>query len=214
MSIRNKILIPGLVLAGGIYGIYNLKNFSNEEQENKKNIIPITSSYKTTQGKFERTYRWDKILDEREKKHKIEKGLLKALGMREGEGDPLKLNESGDGGAGMWMFQPGTAKYCGLDIYGNSNKMGVDKSHGKKLKELVKENKYNYEKLAKLDERFDVYKSSDAAAKFLKKLYNQHGSWDKALSAYNRGQPAKNPEKTNHVKFIRKYQAYYNSRDN
>src|SRR3989338_6729370 len=174
-----KLGLAGLVLAGGIYGIYNLKNSSNEEQENKKNIISITSSDKTTQGKFKRTYRWDKILDEREEKYKIEKGLLKALAMRESLGDPLRLNESGDGGAGLYMFQPGTAIYCGLEVYGNSNKMGVDKFHGRELK----------------------------------KLYKRHNSWNKALSAYNRGQPAKNPDKTDHVKFIRQYQNYYNKRD-
>ena len=212
MKTLNKILISGVILAG-TYGIYNLKNSSNEEQENKKNIISITSSDKTIEGKFKRTYRWDKILDEREEKYKIEKGLLKALAMRESYGDPLRLNESGDGGAGLFMFQPGTAEYCGLQVYGNSNKMGVDKSHGKELKKLIKENKNNYEKMAKIDERFDVYKSSDAAAKFLKQLYNKHGSWDKALSAYNRGRPARNPDKTAHVKFIREYQGYYNKRD-
>src|SRR3989344_4069961 len=212
MKTLNKILISGVILAG-TYGIYNLKNSSNEEQENKKNIISITSSDKTIEGKFRRTYRWDKILDEREEKYKIEKGLLKALAMRESYGDPLRLNESGDGGAGLFMFQPGTAEYCGLDVYGNSDKMGVDKYHGKELKKLIKENKNNYEKMAKIDERFDVYKSSDAAAKFLKQLYKKHNSWDKALSAYNRGQPARNPDKTSHVKFVREYQKYYNNRD-
>ena len=212
MKTLNKILISGAILAG-IYGIYNLKNSSIEEQENKKNIISITSSDKTIEGKFKRTYRWDKILDEREEKYKIEKGLLKALAMRESLGDPLRLNESGDGGAGLYMFQPGTAIYCGLEVYGNSNKMGVDKFHGRELKKLIKENKNDYEKLAKIDERFDVYKSSEAAAKFLKQLYKRHNSWNKALSAYNRGQPAKNPDKTDHVKFIRQYQNYYNKRD-
>jgi len=39
------------------------------------------------------------------------------------------------------MFQPGTAIYCGLEVYGNSNKMGVDKFHGRELKKLIKENK-------------------------------------------------------------------------
>ncbi|MBI2056860.1 hypothetical protein HYT91_01255 [Candidatus Pacearchaeota archaeon] len=95
-----KLGLAGIVLAGGMYGIYNLKNSSKEEQKENsedKKIIFITASDKTTQGKYERTYRWDKILDEREEKYKIEKGLLKALAMRESYGDPLRLNESGDG---------------------------------------------------------------------------------------------------------------------
>lgn len=218
IKMKNKMLknlklgLAGLVLAGGMYGIYKLNNSSKENQKNKK-IIPITSPDWTTKGKFERTYRWDKILDEREEKYKIEKGLLKALAMREGNGDPLRLNSCGDGGAGLYQFQPGTAKAYGLDIYGNSDRMGRDRNHGKELKEIVKEYKNDYGKLAKIDERFDVYKSSDAAGKFLEKLYNSYGSWDKALSAYNRGQPARNPNLTAHVKFIRDYQDYYNSRD-
>lgn len=212
-----KLGIAGLVLAGGIYGIYKLNNSPKEEQkensEDKKNIISVTSPAWTTQGKFERTYRWDKILDKREEKYKIEKGLFKALAMREGNGDPLRLNSSGDGGAGLYQFQPGTAKAYKLNIYGDSDKTGRDKKHGKELKKLVEKHKNNYEKMAKIDERFDVYKSSEAAAKFLSELYDKHKSWDKALSAYNRGQPAKNPSSTAHVKSIREYQKYYNSRD-
>ena len=210
-----KLGLTGLVLAGGIYGIYKLNNSPKEDKENQENkkIIPITSPDWTTKGKFERTYRWDKILDEREEKYKIEKGLLKALAMREGNGDPLRLNKSGDGGAGMYQFQPGTAKYCGLKVCGDSEIMSIDMEHGRELRKLTHKYKNNYSKLAKIDERFDVYKSSEAAGKFLKKLYNKYGSWDRALSAYNRGQPARNPSSTAHVKFIREYQKYYNGRD-
>lgn len=214
MTLINKLKLglTGIILAGGIYGIYNLKNSSKEEQKNKK-IIPITSPDWTIKGAFQRTYRWDDILDKIEKEHGIERGLIKALAMQEGRGDPLRLNSSGDGGAGMYQFQPGTAKYCGLNIYGNSDVMSIDRNHGKKLKELIKKHKNNYSELAKIDERFDVYKSSDAAGKFLSKLFNKHKSWDKALSAYNRGQPARNCSSTAHVKNIRSYQEYYNKRD-
>src|SRR3989344_4867458 len=186
-----KIAIP---LIGLTYFNCNI-----EEESNQKIIPKITASASTTHGKYERTYRWDKILDEKEEKYKIEKGLLKGLAMIESYGDPLRLNESSDGGAGLFMFQPETGK---------------DKEHGKKLEKVIRENKYNYEKMAEIDERFDVYKSSEAAAKFLKALYGKHGSWDKALSAYNRGTPAKYPCLTNHVHFTRKYQKYYNKKDN
>ncbi|MEK6845024.1 MAG: transglycosylase SLT domain-containing protein [Nanoarchaeota archaeon] len=203
-----KKILP-LVISGSLF----LGNCEDKEN-NKTGLNPIIISDKTTLGKFERTYRWDKILDEREEKYKIEKGLLKGLAMMEGYGDPLRLNMNGDGGAGLFQFQPGTAKAYGLDIYGNSDKMGKDKKHGRELKELISKNNYDYEKMAKIDERFDVYKSSEAAAKFLKHLYNRYGSWDKALSAYNRGTPVRYPCLTAHVNFTRKYQMYYNKRDN
>jgi hypothetical protein len=73
----------------------------------------------------------------------------------------------------------------------------------------VTENSWDYEKIAALDERFDVIKSSDAAARFLKELFARYRSWDSALSAYNRGQPAKNPKDTEHVKNVRAFQKYY-----
>ncbi len=175
--------------------------------------VEVTSHYKTTQGKFERTYRWDRILDEIEEKHKIPQGVLKGLAMRESYGDPLRLNESNDGGAGLFMFQPRTARHYGLKVYGNSNKSGADKKHGHELKELVKENNYDYGKLTQIDERFDVKKAAEAAAKYLKEDYKKYGSWDKALSAYNQGRPAPNASETKHVKAINSYTEYYNQRD-
>ncbi len=175
--------------------------------------VKIVHPYETTQGKFERTYRWDRIIDEIEEKYEIPTGKLKALIMRESGGDPLKLNDSNDGGAGLAMFQPGTAKDMGLKVYGNSNASGVDKKHGEEMRKLVKAYNHNYEELVQIDERFDIEKSLEAAAKYLKQKYNKYHSWDKALSAYNQGRPAPNPSETHHVKTVNKYEKYYNERD-
>lgn len=61
------------------------------------------------------------------------------------------------GAAGLWQFMPTTAKRYGLEV--NS---------------LV-------------DERLDVYKSTDAACVFLQALYNIFGDWNLAIAAYNCG---------------------------
>jgi hypothetical protein len=230
-NIKGKAMpwIRNVILAGSIAGasyllfdsakdVYN--DFSKEEEE--KLIIPegivdnevkVIHPCKTIKGKFERTYRWDEILDNVENKYNLQRGRIKGLAMRESYGDPLRLNERGDGGAGLFMFQPGTADEYGLKVYGYSRRTGIDRQHGEELKRLVKENKNDYTKLSMIDDRFSVYKSSEAAGKFLSKLYKKYGSWDKALSAYNRGTPARNPLATDHVKMTRKFQEYYNKRD-
>lgn len=61
------------------------------------------------------------------------------------------------GASGLWQFMASTAKMYGLEV--NS---------------LV-------------DERFDVYKSTEAAVKYLKALYADYGDWNLVIAAYNCG---------------------------
>jgi membrane-bound lytic murein transglycosylase D len=61
------------------------------------------------------------------------------------------------GAAGLWQFMPGTAKLYGLEV--NS---------------LV-------------DERMDPIKSTDAACRFLKSMYNIYFDWNLVIAAYNCG---------------------------
>jgi len=61
------------------------------------------------------------------------------------------------GAKGMWQFMYATAKSYGLRI-----------------------NSY-------VDERYDPYKSADAAARYLKNAYDKFGDWSLALSSYNCG---------------------------
>lgn len=61
------------------------------------------------------------------------------------------------GAAGLWQFTPNTARHFGLSI-----------------------DQY-------IDERKDPYKSTEAAIKYLKRLFTRFGSWELALAAYNCG---------------------------
>lgn len=61
------------------------------------------------------------------------------------------------GAAGLWQLMSGTARELGLRVDGS------------------------------IDERLDPYKSTRAALKYLKSLYDRYGSWELAIAAYNSG---------------------------
>lgn len=61
------------------------------------------------------------------------------------------------GASGLWQFMPNTGRSLGLTI-----------------------DRY-------IDERRDPYRSTEAAVKYLKKLYKRFGKWELALAAYNCG---------------------------
>jgi hypothetical protein len=210
LSRLTEKIIGGAIIATIITGaITNQRDINRQYREDSK----VTSSYWTEEGKFQRAYRWDKELDRAERRNRIPKGLLKGIGMQESYGDPLRLNSGADGGAGFFMMQPRIAKYYGLDIEGDSNKSSADTVHGKQMKKLVVDKGYDYMKLKKADERFDMKKSPDAAARCLRDNYERYHNWDKAISAYNQGHAAPNAKNTKYVKAVREHQKYYNEHD-
>lgn len=61
------------------------------------------------------------------------------------------------GAKGLWQFMPKTGRFYGLEVDGM------------------------------VDERMDIYKASDAAARYLRDAYNAFGDWSLAISSYNCG---------------------------
>ncbi len=61
------------------------------------------------------------------------------------------------GAAGYWQLMPGTARELGLRVGG------------------------------RVDERFNVVKATDAACRYLRRLYDVLGSWSLVAAAYNVG---------------------------
>ncbi|WP_338876434.1 lytic transglycosylase domain-containing protein [Spirosoma sp. SC4-14] len=61
------------------------------------------------------------------------------------------------GAAGYWQLMPATARALGLRVGG------------------------------RIDERFNVHKATEAACRYLRKLYDQLGSWSLVAAAYNAG---------------------------
>lgn len=70
----------------------------------------------------------------------------------------LKSGTSHKGASGYWQFMPATARSFGLKVSGG------------------------------VDERQDIVKSTEAAAKYIKALYNIFGDWTLTAAAYNVGE--------------------------
>ena len=55
---------------------------------------------------------------------------------------------------------------------------------------------YNLKVNSLVDERYNVYKSTDAACRYLREAYNQFGSWTAAAASYNCGRAGYNSQAT------------------
>lgn len=117
-------------------------------------------------GMILRAMRFKNITDEVEKKYKLPENLLLAMIMHESGGVDLLPNSGDDGGIGLIHMQPKLAQQFGLKTYKNCDKL-VCREHGKELRKLIIQNKYDRKNLIQFDDRFHPILNIDAAARMI-----------------------------------------------
>jgi len=194
--------------------VYTAKEKLELQAKPKDNASSQLHPYGTLEGRYQRVSRWHSAIYETESRYGIPDGYLAGLAMQESLGDPLNLNDDGDGGAGLMMLQPGTARSLGLKVYDRSRATGRDLKHGAKLEALVKKHHSNLARLSEIDERFNPNKAVDAAGRLLLSFKERYGSWEKAVSAYRCGHPVRNLDSDDHVQNVLQFANYYLQRNN
>lgn len=147
----------------------------------------------SVQWRILRCLRWKAATDAAEHKYGIPHWLLLAMMAQEWMWDPTQPNDSGhgrsDGGLGLIHIQAQNAAEFGLHTLPRSTTNMQDFAHGEKIKQALKDNKYDITKLIKTDDRFHPIMSIDCAARFLKDNYNKTSDgpdrWINALRKYS-----------------------------
>lgn len=195
----------------------------NDQQEIKIDCFSIDEN--KIEGKFCRTARFDEVIAAAEKQYQIPEGMLGGIAMIESYGEPFILNTQDDGSAGLFQIEPEVALEHRFLIYDPVHAKTGSKAYGKALREFVREWQQSDKQLETIDERFNVEKSADIAAKHLTALHEamkesqkydkklaEHDAWDLAVAAYAVGrEKAHGYVNRNgpYVGLVRQYQQYY-----
>lgn len=113
-----------------------------------------------------RALRFQNITRKVEKKYGLPKNVLLAMVMQESMGVDLLPNSSDDGGLGLCHMQPLTATEFGLKTLDGCKDLRNFK-HGKKLRKLIQQHKFNKKELIGYDDRFHPILNLDAAGRML-----------------------------------------------
>ena len=135
-------------------------------------------------GRIQRVLRWQPIYNTVEKARGIRKNTLAGMIMQESYGDPVQPNMRDDGGLGLMHEQGTTAKAMGLDIHGNSNRAS-DRKHGRDLKKMLEECKYDPACIHKFDERAHPIKNLDTGARIIVEgMIKNDGKWEAGVEYF------------------------------
>lgn len=160
---KRNLNIKNLHLAGksGKSGIMGVSDKKNEKENLKERKLSKDI------GSFQRALRFKNLTDLVEKKYNLPSGIIFCMMIQESNGMDVLPNGTDDGGAGLCHMQPIVAKEFGLKTLTRYTNKMVDKKHGKKLRELIIEKKYNYIEIAKQDDRLNPLMNLDAVARML-----------------------------------------------
>lgn len=170
----------------------NVKKAKNERIKNKEDIFGNFQNFLSElnleslpefsfEEKFLKTFRYNEQIEKIANKFDIPKDLFFALIMVESGWNALSVNSSNDWGAGILHMQPWLAKEYGLTLYSqrlekyqkyDSNSTWYSPLHWKGLKKLLADYDKDQKSLSQIDDRFNVKKCLETAAKYIQDLYN------------------------------------------
>ena len=117
-------------------------------------------------GMILRALRFQNITRAVERRYDLPDNLLLAMIMQESMGVDLLPNSTDDGGIGLCHMQPSTASEFGLRTLDNCTDLR-NFEHGRKLRSLIRQHKFNRRELIQYDDRFHPILNIDAAGRMI-----------------------------------------------
>lgn len=148
-----------------IYPEKKIKNLQLIGFETEYGVAGLNKTHQLY-AKILRSLRYQNITRKIEKKYGLKENLLLAIMMQETGGAELLPNSEDDGGIGLCHMQPSVAADFGLRTYENCKALR-SKTHGKKLRALIKKHNRQIKDLIYYDDRFHPIINLDAVARMI-----------------------------------------------
>jgi hypothetical protein len=210
-------LIAGTIVTSAIYSAKRVPFLAYNEFDSipvsvqandpSKKMRVKLAKYNDVIGSLQRTMRWEPLINEYSKKFNLPPEIIAGVIMQECYGDITQINEH-DGGTGAGHFQPATwyeRGKVGPDnvepfVYQDCHALR-SRAHANALKEMIRENDGDPERIARKDNRFDprvmIYEICELIAerareyKIIDPKLSSRQALDQALGSYNAGPGAR-----------------------